>query len=211
MRRSSSTTSRCGASSGRAAASRGPALMARSLLAVRPTRTIGARNEPEHGVAIFGVDHGRKQPAGGVLGVGPELGKRPSYAFGLQACKLHRQRLTLRCHVKQPLAPVIGASPLLHIRFVDQLLENPSKRLLGDLEDIKKLCNLHPRVAIDKMQYPVMCPAEAKRRQHLIRVADKVAISKEQQLDDIPNRLDFTPRPLRRRITVASEGNIYVS
>src|SRR2546430_475533 len=81
------------------------------------------------------------------------------------------------------------ALALLDVALVDQLLEHAAKRLLGDLEDVEQRRNLHARVAIDEMQHPVMRAAEAELRQHVVGVADEVAIGKKQELDHVPDRL----------------------
>ena len=46
-----------------------------------------------------------------------------------------------------------------------------------------------PGIAIDEMQHPMMGAAEAQFEQHLVRIADEIAIGKKQQLDDVPDRV----------------------
>ena len=141
--------------------------------------------------------------------------RAPSWAFGPSCARARairavcnpasfmRQRLAFGGDVEQPLAPIIGALLLHHVALVDELLEHASERLLGDLENVEQLGNLHPRVAIDEMQHPVMGAAEAEFRQHLVGIADEIPIGEEQELDDLPHRLAIASGTrLRERWTV---------
>src|SRR5262249_41205058 len=92
-------------------------------------------------------------------------------------------------HIEQPLAAIVRALLLRHIALVDELLEHAAERLLGDLQDVEQLSNLHAGVAVDEMQDSVMSAAEATFRQHVVRIADEVAIGEEQELDHVPGRL----------------------
>ena len=102
--------------------------------------------------------------------------------------------LALRRDVKQALAAVVRALLLQHVALVDQLLEHAAERLLGDVQDVEQVGDLHARVAVDEMQHPVVGAAEAELEQHLVRVADEIAIGKKQELDDVPDRLAAPPR-----------------
>ena len=64
---------------------------------------------------------------------------------GLQTGKLHRQRSRPWRDVEQALAAVVGAFLLHHIALVDELLEHAAERLLGDLQDVEELGDLHAR------------------------------------------------------------------
>src|SRR5262249_31166905 len=75
------------------------------------------------------------------------------------------------------------------IILIDELLEYTAKRLLGDLQDVEQVCNLHARVAVDKMQHAMVRAAKSKLLQHLVGVADEVAIGEEQEFDEVPDRL----------------------
>ncbi len=119
----------------------------------------------------------------------PELGERARDALGLQAGELHRQRFALRRDVEQALAAVVRALLLQHVALVDELLEHAAERLLGDLQDVEQVGDLHAGIAVDEMQHPVVRAAEAELGQHVVRIADEVAIGEEQQLDDVPDRL----------------------
>ena len=120
---------------------------------------------------------------------GPSSRKRARDARGLQPGELHGQRLALGGDVEQPLAAVVGALLLQHIALVDQLLEHAPERLLGDLQDVEQFGDLHAGIAVDEMQHPVMRAAEAELRQHVVGIADEIAIGEEQKLDDVPDRL----------------------
>ena len=88
---------------------------------------------------------------------------------------------------------------LLHdVALVDQLLEHAAERLLGDLQDIEQLGDLHARIAVDEMQHAVVRAAEAELGQHLVGIADEVAIGEEQELDEVPARLAVPARQLGR-------------
>ena len=139
-----------------------------------------------------------------IAGAGTELGERAGDPLGLQAGKLHRQRLALRRDVEQPLAAVVRALLLHHVALVDQLLEHAAERLLGDLQDVEQVGDLHARIAVDEMQHAVVRAAEAELGQHLVGVADEVAVGEEQELDEVPDRLarragagSAAPRPGR--------------
>src|SRR5262249_18426418 len=188
MRRSSSTTRRCGASSAKAAAA---VFMAGSgrRSAARTPRPVGASDEPQRRVALLRVDHRGKEPARRLVCIRSKLGERPRDACRLQSGELHGQGLAFRRHVKQPLTAIVGALLLQHVTLVDQLLEYAAKRLLRDLENVQQLGDLHAGVAVDEMQDPVMRAAEPEFGQHIIGIADEVAIGKEQELDDVPDRL----------------------
>ncbi len=107
----------------------------------------------------------------------------------MQRRELERELLTLGRDVKQTLPAVLRAFTLHHVTLVDQLLEDAAERLLGDAKNVEQLGDLHAGIAIDEVQDPVMRTAKAELDQHLVRIADEIAISKEQQLDEIPERL----------------------
>src|SRR5262245_26993608 len=113
MRRSSSTTSRCGASSGSASA--GSAIMRSSALAAR---AIGTRDETQHLVAAVAVDHRGEEVARGLVRVRPELGERARDALGLQSGKLHGELFALRRDKKEAVAPVVRPLLLHHVALV---------------------------------------------------------------------------------------------
>jgi hypothetical protein len=94
------------------------------------------------------------------------------------------------CAMRAVCSPaVVRAFLLHHVALVDELLEHAAERLLGDLEDVEQLRNLHAGIAIDEMQHPVMGAPETEFRQHVVGIADEVAIGEEQELDDVPDRL----------------------
>src|ERR1700730_2210946 len=194
MRRSSSTMSRWGASSASAADSVFMARMGLMLLGAWSARAAGARNEPQHAFAIVDIDHGDQEAASRFVGVRPELGERARNAAGLQPGELQGERFTLRGDEQQPLAPVVGAFLLQHIALIDELLQHPPERLLGDLQNVEQLRNLHARIAIDEMQDPMVGAPEVELGQGIIGLADKVSVGEEQKLDNVPDGLKVRSR-----------------
>ena len=71
---------------------------------------------------------------------------------GLQAGELLHQRLALRRRIEQPLAAVIVAGLLHDIALVQELLEHPAERLLGDAQDVEQVGDLQAGIAVDEMQ-----------------------------------------------------------
>ncbi len=131
---------------------------------------------------------------------GAELVEHAADARGLQPGKLHRQRFAGGAGIKQPLAAIVGALLLHDIAFIDQLLEHAAERLLGDFQNIEQLGDLHAGIAIDEMQDAMVRAAEAELFQHLVGIADEVAIGEEQKLDEVPAGLArFGGRFDRRR------------
>src|SRR5215475_13654160 len=149
MRRSSSTTSRCGASSA-SAAHCGFTPIRRSSGAL-PPRAVRPCDEPEHPVAVVAVDHGDQEAARRLVGARPEFRQRRPYPSALQPGELHREPFALRVHVEQALAAVVGAFLLHDIALVDELLEHTSERLLGYLEQREPEGQLGAWVAVDEL------------------------------------------------------------
>ena len=108
---------------------------------------------------------------------------------GLQAGELCHQRLALGGGEKKALPPVVIAGPLHDIPFVEQLLEHPSQRLLGDAQHVEQVGHLQAGIAVDEMHHPVMRAAEPEGLQLMVGVADEIPIGEEQQLDDVPAQI----------------------
>ncbi len=155
----------------------------------RKAPAIGMRNQAQNAVAILGVDHAGEKTPHRLAGVRAKSGEHARDALGLQTGELHRQSLAGRAHGEEPLPAIVGALFLHDIAFVDELLENAAERLLGDLENVEQIGNLHARIAIDEMQNAMMRATEAESLQHLVRVADEIAIGEEQQLNKVPAKL----------------------
>ena len=100
--------------------------------------------------------------------------------------------------VKQALPAVVVAGLLHDIALVEQLLEHPAQRLLGDAQHVEQIGDLQAGIAVDEMHHPVMGPAEPERLQLMVGIADEIAIGEEQQLDDIPAQIAGAG-PERRR------------
>ena len=190
MRRSSSTSIRCGASSAsfRLRAARGQAVVHLvSLVSLAPERP--PKHDLQHLVRIVVIDHGAQEAPHRLSACGIQSLERRRDAVGLQARELGDQRLALRRGEQQPLPLVALAGPLNDIVLVDQLLQHASKRLLGDPQHVQQVCHLQARIAMHKVYHSMMGAAEAELLQHLVGVADEIPVGVEQQLDDVPDRL----------------------
>src|SRR3954465_1565088 len=113
------------------------------------------------------------------MGAGPELRDWLADERGLQLRHPKRQFPALLGRIEQPLAAVARPLPLLDIALIDELLEHPAERLLGDLENVQEVGDLHAGIAVDEMEHPVMGAAEAKTREHVIGIAHEIAIGEE--------------------------------
>jgi hypothetical protein len=124
---------------------------------------------------------------------------------------------TLICRVKKPLTPIQLPCLLHDPSVVDQLLQNASKTLLGDLQDVEQVRDFKPGMAIDEMEHPMVGPSQTVFGECGIRFASEVSISEEQQLNDgeeprvrsggrCPARL-----PIRWRLASAQQTRDYVS
>ena len=104
--------------------------------------------------------------------------------------------MTLLSGGEQALTAVVGSLLLHHVALVDELLEDTAERLLGDLENVEQLGNLHAGIAIDEMQHAVVRAPEAEFREHVVGIAGEIAIGEEQQLDHVPGGLARAARAL---------------
>ena len=84
---------------------------------------------------------------------------------------------------------MIGADDVRRGVDFHQLLEHASERLFGDLQNHQQVCNLDAGIAVDEVQHPVVRAAEAEFGQHMVGIADEIAVSEEQELDNVPDRL----------------------
>ena len=144
--------------------------------ALQTTRPVGARDQPLHPVAAVGVDDRKQELARRVVRAGAKLGQRTRQPLGLKTCEFHRELFALGRNVEKPLAAVVLALLLKDVAFVDELLEHPSQRLLGDLQHVEQIGDLHPRIPVDEMQHPVVRPAEVEAGQHIVRIADETFV-----------------------------------
>ena len=186
MRRSSSTTSRCGASS--AGCGRGPRpsfprwVRTAAVALALPRARISFCTLSRIVASIIATRNRRAASCA----FGSDLAERAAIRSVCRPASFVDQCLALRRDEKQALAAVVLARLLHDIALVDQLLEHPAERLLGDLQHLQQIGDLHARMAVDEMQHPVVRPAEAELRQHIVGIADEIAVGEEQQLDDIP-------------------------
>src|SRR4029077_4545700 len=168
MRRSSSTIRRWGASSAGAASgavigNSRPSIIV-SGASSASGRLIGALDELSHPGAILWVDHRGQEASRGIVRTGAKLSERRRDSRGLQIGELQGQRATLVGDMQEPLPAVVLALLLQHVTLVDQLLENPAKRLLGDAQQVQQFGDLHAGMAIDKVKHPMVRPAKSEFR-----------------------------------------------
>ncbi len=112
--------------------------------------------------------------------------ERAGDAIGLQPCELRHQGFALGGGVKKALPAVVIAGFLDDIALIEQLLEHPAERLLGDAQYVQQVGDLEAGIAVDEMHHPVMGAAEAERLELMVGIADEVAVGEEQQFDDVP-------------------------
>ena len=143
----------------------------------------------QHLVGIVAIDHRAQELADRFGAGGIDVPQRAVDAIGLQPGELRHQGLALCGGVKKALPAVVIAGLLHDIAFVEQLLEHPAERLLGDAQHVQQIGDLQPGIAVDEMHHPVMGAAEPERLQLMIGVADEIAIGEEQQLDDVPAQI----------------------
>src|SRR5437763_1760959 len=128
MRRSSSTTSRCGASSGSASAASAILVLRfrihRTSPSTLPARAVGLGDKTQNLVAAAAIDHRCEEVARRLVRVRAETGKRARDPLGLQACELHGELFALRRDEKEAVAAVVRSFLLHHVAFVDELLED---------------------------------------------------------------------------------------
>ncbi len=80
----------------------------------------------------------------------------------------------------KPAFPAVCLAHMLNdISLFDELSQDARKALLGYVENFKQIGDPQPRPAADKMQDPVMRPAETDFGKHGIGVADEIAISEK--------------------------------
>ena len=189
MRRSSSTTSRCGASS---AGGLGPG--AGAMIPPRVRTAAAARGRRGRSASARRRGHRRRSSRRG-------SGAPPRAHWGRVSPSARAIRSVCR-----PASFMASCSPFgvtksrrwrrsfspsfcTHVALVHQLLEHPAERLLGDLQHVEQIGDLHARMAVDEMQHAVVRAAEAELGQHIVGIADEVAVGEEQELDEIPDRL----------------------
>src|SRR5450432_3387498 len=128
MRRSSSTSSTCGASSaGCGGLWARVAAWATGLFLCLCSCVGGPENRFQHLVGIVVVDHRAQELPDNFRLRRTDIAQRAVDAIGLQACELAHQRLALCGGKKKTLPPVVVAGLLHDIPFIEQLLENPSQ------------------------------------------------------------------------------------
>src|ERR1700704_4079614 len=190
MRRSSSTSSTCGASSAGCGGFRARvAAWATVLFLCLCSCVGGTKYSLQHLVGIVVVDHRAQELPDNFRLRRTDLPQRAVDAVGLQASELAHQRLSLCAGEKKTLPLVVVAGLLHDIPFIEQLLENPSQRLLGDAQHVQQIGHLQAGITVDEMHDTVMRPSEPESLQLMIGVTDEITVGEEQQLDDIPAQI----------------------
>src|SRR5262249_25640759 len=209
MRRSSSTTKRCGAVSDRAESAR--TMVSNDLSPAQAAVAIGPRDQIKHRFAMPAIDHRCEKPSPRVMAAGG-FRQRAEDALRLQPRQPHREGLALRRDEEQTLAPIVLARLLNHITLLDQLAKHAAERLFGNAQQLEQLGNLHARIAVDEMHNSVMRAAEAEFGQDLVGIADEVAIREKKEFNDIPDGFTGLPRFAGFRLGGSARGErIYVS
>ena len=130
------------------------------------------------------ADHGEQEARNCGVVAGAGMGERLPDAPGLQAVEAGGEGGTLVGRKKQALAAVALAGLLRDPALIDQLLEHAGQALLGDLQDLEQVRDLHARMPVDEVQHAMVGAAEAIFGQHGVRLAREVAVGEEQQLDE---------------------------
>jgi hypothetical protein len=92
-----------------------------------------------------------------------------------------KELATFVCGKQQALTAVGIAGSLLDIAIVDQLPENPSKTLFGDLKDIEEVRHRHAGPQIDEIKNAVVCPAKSLPLKQCVCIASEITVSEEKQ------------------------------
>src|SRR5262249_60363785 len=83
----------------------------------------------------------------------------------------------------EPPPPIARAALLLDIALLEEILQHPGNRLLGDLQDRQKMTHRLPGMAADEIERTMMRPAELVALELLVRFEGEVAVGIEHQLD----------------------------
>src|SRR5216683_5580513 len=113
IRRSSSTTRRCGAASDGAESARAMVRLDPRSAAQAPD-AVGARDQAQHGLALLGLDHGRKKSPHGLMGAG-RVAERAQDPLGLQLRQPHGKRLALGRDEEQAQPKIVLEGLLQHV------------------------------------------------------------------------------------------------
>ena len=121
--------------------------------------------------------------------VGTKFTECTANSLRLQSRELKSESFAFPCRIQQALSTIFRALLLRNVPLINQLFEYSTERLFCDVEDLKQVGNLYARIAIDEMKHAMVRATEAQLQEHFIRIADEIAIGKEQKLDDVPDGL----------------------
>ena len=163
-------------------------------------RAVSVADQMQDAFAFFGVDHaGEKPPCRlGYTLAESRSSTRPMCSGSASLGSFIASAAPAGAYVKKALAAIVGAGLSHDVALIDQLLEHASERLFGDLEDVEQFGNLHTWIAIDEVEDAGVRAPEAERLENLIRIADEIAVGKEQKLDQVPVRFSRFHRRIGR-------------
>ena len=96
--------------------------------------------------------------------------------------------------IEQPLATVGFPSFLLDIAVIDELPQDARQALLGDLEDIEEIGDGHTGAQVHEVEDPVVGATKSLLFEHVVGIADEIAIGKKEQPHDIERKLRLSGR-----------------
>jgi len=130
-------------------------------------------------------DHRNQEILDDIFAGRADLFKRIAHSGALKLRQLLGEIQTFFGQIEMAYAAVGLPGLLTDEAFVNQLLENSGKRLLGYAKDVEQVGDAQPGVTRNKVYDPMMCPAIAEIREQFIGVAGEITIGKEQQLDEL--------------------------
>ncbi len=166
-------------------------------------------DEAPDGWTLAGVHESEQEARGQSVASRPRVAQGVANALGLQVGELPRQHPSLRRGRQEPLAPVFTPFPLLDEPLIDELLEDPSERLLGDAEDVEELGDGEAGMTVYEVQDAVMRSPESVAIEKLVGIGHEIAVGEEEELDHLVERLRHFVRSAP--VPAGQLGEIYVS
>ena len=118
------------------------------------------------------------------------------------------KRLAFRGEAEQALAAVAASGFLLYQPTCEQILEDASEALLGDLQDGEEFADRQVGVSAYEVERAVVGAAEADRRQFAVGLRQEVAVTEEQLLDATAQ---FVLAQIKQRRGLRANRRFYVS
>jgi hypothetical protein len=132
----------------------------------------------------------------------PELRQRILYASDLDLCQFVGQARSFGGEIETAFAAILVPGALDYETFIDELLQDTRKALLGDLKDFEQFRHLESGVSVDEMQHPVVRSTEPVLRKDGVGIARELAVGKIEKFY-AGNRIDvagLAARLCRKRI-----------